>query len=152
MPYLTPEQLEMLSDVLCLCFFGITLTILVMMRTARYGRRLAGEWIKRNGTTFNNELSLVLSGEEHQIGGFSGNKRGDQDKKRKPWEKQPGDEYAEVRRLAGLGLNVQAILEKVNVPRNEIELVVKLGRTDGVSRTRDRAGRRALSSSYHPTS
>ena len=146
MPYLTPEQLEMLSDVLCLCFFGITLTILIMMKTARYGRRLAGEWVKKNGTTFNNELSLVLSGKEHQIGGFSGNRRGDG--KRKPWEKQPGNEYAEVRRLAELGLNVQAILEKVNIPRNEIELVVKLSRTDKVSRTRDRTGRGVLSSSY----
>ena len=61
MPYLTTEQLSMLSDALCLSFFGISVLIIITMRTKRYGRRLAQKWIRKNGAGFNKELSLALS-------------------------------------------------------------------------------------------
>ena len=141
MPYLTTEQLSMLSDVLCLSFFGISVLIIFTMKTKRYGRRLAQKWIRKNGVNFNSELSLALNDVDLWGGGPENNGRKPRYKRKGFGEKGSKDGYAAARRLAEQGLNVEGISEKVNLPRNEIELIVKFRRMNMPRSTRDEQGR-----------
>ena len=128
MPYLTTEQLTMLSDALCISFFGISVMIIITMKTKRYGRRLARKWVRKNGINFNNELSLALGGGGSRDVGPAIEGRKFQDRKKRAGEKRLRSSYAAARRLAEKGLNVHGIKEKVDLPRNEIELIVKFGK------------------------
>jgi hypothetical protein len=125
MPYLTTEQLTMLSDALCFCFFGISVMIIITMKTKRYGRRMARKWIRKNGINFNNELSLALNGGNSTNDRSTNEGRKLRDRKNKAEDKWLKGSYAAARRLAEKGLNVHGIKEKVDLPRNEIELIVK---------------------------
>ena len=141
MPYLTTAQLSMLSDALCLSFFGISVLIIITMRTKRYGRRLAQKWIRKNGAGFNNELSVALEDVTLWDDVPENKGRRPRDKRKGFGEKRLKDGYAAARRLAEKGLNVEGIKEKVNLPRNEIELIVKFGRMNASRSNRDEQGR-----------
>jgi hypothetical protein len=127
----TTEQLRMLSDALCFCFFGISIMTIITMKTKRYGRRLARKWVRKNGINFNNELSLMLNGGESGNDGSVDEGRKPRDRKIRAGEKRLKGAYAVAGRLAEQGLNVQGIQEKVDLPRNEIELIVKLRKMNG---------------------
>jgi hypothetical protein len=129
MPYLTTEQLSMLSDALCLSIFGISVLIIMAMKTKGYGRRLAKKWIRKNGGAgFNDELSLALNDVDFWAEPSEKTGRRPRARRKGFGEKQSKEGYDTARRLAEKGLNVDGIMEKVNLPRNEIELIVKFGR------------------------
>jgi hypothetical protein len=127
MPYLTTEQLSILSDALCICLFGISIMIIFTMKTKGYGRRLARKWMRKHDN-FNKELSLALGGDNAWNDGSLDNSRKLKDRTGSARDKRQKDAYAAARRLAGQGLNVEGIKEKLNLPRNEIELIVKFGK------------------------
>ncbi len=138
MPYLTTEQLAMLSDALCLSVFGISVLIIITMKTKGYGRRLAKKWIRKNGAGFNKELSLALDDADLWADPPENMGRRPRNRKKGFGEKRSKEGYDTARRLAEQGLNVDGIMEKVNLPRNEIELLVKFRRMGMPSRlTRD---------------
>ncbi len=140
MPYLTTEQLSMLSDALCFCFFGISIMIIITMKTKRYGRRLARKWVKKNGKNFNNELSLALSGWNSGDDESTDNRRKPRDRKKRAGERHLKSAYATAKRLAEQGLNFEGIREKVDLPRNEIELIVKCRKMNMPQLKRGNAG------------
>jgi len=126
MPYLTTEQLFMLSDALCISLFGISIIIIFTMKTKGYGRKLARKWMRKHDN-FNKELSLALGGNDAWNDASPNNTRKHRDRTGSARGKRQKDAYAAARRLAGQGLNVEGIREKLNLPRNEIELIVKFG-------------------------
>ncbi|MCF8127241.1 MAG: DUF2802 domain-containing protein [Deltaproteobacteria bacterium] len=140
MPYLTTEQLFMLSDALCISLFGISAMIIFTMKTKGYGRRLARKWMRKHDN-FNKELSLALGGGDPWNDASPGNRRKLKDRTGSAKEKRQKDTYAAARRLAGQGLNVEGIKEKLNLPRNEIELIVKFGRMNAPRSKRVEQGR-----------
>ena len=122
----TTEQLRMLSDTLCFCFFGISIMIIITMKTKRYGRRLARKWVRKNGMNFSSELSLVLNGGDSWKDRSLDEGKKSVNRKKRAEDKRLKGSYAVAGRLAEQGLNVQGIQEKIDLPRNEIELIVKL--------------------------
>ncbi len=140
MPYLTTEQLSMLSDALCICLFGISIMIIFTMKTKGYGRRLARKWMRKH-ENFNKELSLALGGGDAWNDASLDNSRKLKDRTGSARGKRQKDAYAAARRLAGQGLNVEGIKEKLNLPRNEIELIVKFGKMNAPRSKRVEQGR-----------
>jgi len=115
--------------------------IIITMKTKRYGRKLAQKWVRKYGVNFNNELSLALSGMDPRMDGSADNRRKHRARKKTPGEKRSKDGYAAAKRLAEQGLNVEGIKEKVNLPRNEIELIVKFRKMNMPHSNRDEQGR-----------
>lgn len=49
-------------------------------------------------------------------------------------EKKPKDSYAEVIRLAGLGINTKKISQKTSIPKAEVEMIIRLRKKKQQSR------------------
>ncbi len=128
MPYLTTDQLIMLSDALGFFFLAISAMILFTMKTKRYGRRLSEKWVQKCGVNFNNELSLAIGGRNPWSAGAADARKRSRGKRKEGGGKRLTGAYAAAKRLAEQGLNVEGIREKVNLPKNEIELIVKYRR------------------------
>ncbi len=133
MPYLTTEQWSMLCNALGLCFFGISAMILITMRSKRYLRMVTKKTLRKTAVNFNRELSLAVTGMESWKNGLCDEQKRFQERKKTAGEKRLRTNYDTARRLAEKGLNVEGIREKVNLPRNEIELIVKFKRMNMAS-------------------
>ena len=109
----TVGQLEMLTDVLSICFFGITLLLLAIM-TVKFKRISSLQAVSENRAGFNEELVHMITQVEKE------------DENNPATSEQDAGIYENVGKLADLGLDVEAISKKVNIPRSEIELIVRL--------------------------
>lgn len=128
MPYLTNDQLIMLSDALGFFLLAISAMILLTMKTKRYGQKLAKKWVQKHGMNFNNELSLAAKGQNPWDAGAKNARKRYRNKRKKAGDKRLMGAYAAAKRLAEQGLNAEGIREKVDLPKNEIELIVKYRR------------------------
>ncbi len=137
MPYLTTEQLFTLSNVLGFCFLGISLMMLLSMKTKRYGRKLAKKCVRKYDVNFNREFSLALTGGSTVNHAVDDERKKFRERRKAAGEKRLQTAYDTAKRLAEQGLNVAGIEEKVNLPRNEIELIVKFRRMNMAITSRD---------------
>ena len=122
----TVGQLEIITDVLSLCCFGITLLLLVVM-TVKYKRIPPMQMLSVNRGDFNQELVHSMKQTEKE-----------DESNRTVGEQDPGA-YENVGRLADLGLDAEAISKQVSIPRSEIELIVRLKEFGLKSRMNDPA-------------
>ncbi len=149
MIYLTIEFWKLVLDVIALSLCGITIFYLIRNRS-KYNQFLLKESGKGNSNNFNEEVLAQLVKQRsnmpfetisdaiekermplHSLKPLSAKKtgqvqEGSYNKKSSDSDELAGDEYGEVARLADLGLSVKKISEKANIPKGEIELVVKL--------------------------
>ena len=109
----TVGQLEIITDVLSICFFGITLLLLVIM-TVKYKRISPTQVLSEKRVDFNEELVHSIKQTEKE-----------DENNRTVGEQDPGA-YENVGRLADLGLDAEEISKQVSIPRSEIELIVRL--------------------------
>ncbi len=129
------EFWRLVLDVIGLCLCGVTIICLLRNR-AEYNEKLlkrespeknpAGfhdvlvESLKRSETAFET-VSLALKEERERLEGSQ--KKEDTD--------VMGEQYAEVSRLAEAGLGLKEISEKVDISKDEIELIMKLNKESG---------------------
>ena len=128
MPDLTTEQLLTISNALGFCFVGISLMIILSMKKKRYGQKLVQECARKRNLNFNHEISLALTDALPRNDTAVDEGKKFRDRKKAAGEKRLRTAYDTAKRLAEQGLNVKGIEEKVNLPRNEIELIVKFRR------------------------
>lgn len=124
MTSLMAGQLEIATDVVSICFFGITALLLVIM-TIKYGRSSRKQVITANIGGFNEELvhEIRQSEKRNKINRISD-------------ERKPGP-YGNVEKLADLGLGTGEISKKVSIPKSEIELILRLKKFDLKSRMKN---------------
>jgi len=125
MTFFTISQLEIMTDVLSICFFGITLLLLAIM-TIKYDRihPINVPYEKRGD--FNEELAHMIKQAEKK------------DENNITTDEQSAGPYENVGRLADLGLDAEEISKKVSIPRSEIELIVRLKEFGLKSRMKNR--------------
>ena len=109
----TAEQLEIAMDTISICFFAITVLLLIIM-TIKYGRTSQKQATTANIGGFNEELVQKIKQSEKRNTNISTSD-----------EQGPGP-YENVEQLAILGLSTGEISEKVSIPKSEIELILRL--------------------------
>jgi hypothetical protein len=114
-------QLEIAMDTISICFFGITVLLLIIM-TIKYGRTSPRQVAAANTGGFKEELAHEIKQSEKR------NKNS-----RISGERSPGP-YGNVEKLADLGLSAGEISKKAGIPKSEIELIVRLKKFDLKSR------------------
>mgnify|MGYP002639751796 CR=1 FL=1 len=113
MTLFTVGQLEIMTDVLSICLFGITSLLLVIMEI-KYRRISPIQAPSENRVGFNEELVHVIKQTEKK------------DENNRTAGEQDTGAYENVGRLADLGLDAKEISKRVSIPRSEIELIVRL--------------------------
>lgn len=109
----TVGQLEMATDVIAICFFGITALLLIIM-TIKYGRPSPKQVAATDLGGFNEELVHMIKQSEKRnenIGAF---------------DEQATGRHKNVEKLANSGLSAGEISQKVSIPKSEIELILRL--------------------------
>jgi hypothetical protein len=124
MTSLMAGQLGIVMDTISICFFGITVLLLIIM-TIKYGRTSLKQETTENIRGFNEELVHKIKQSEKSN---KTNRTSD--------EQSPGP-YGNVEQLAVLGLNAGEISEKVSIPKSEIELILRLKKFSHKSRMKD---------------
>ena len=124
MTSLMAGQLGIAMDTISICFFGITALLLIIM-TIKYGRISQKQATTANIGGFKEELVHKIEQSEKRN---KNNRTSD--------EQSPGP-YANVEKLADLGLSAGEISKKVSIPKSEIELIVRLKKFDLKSRMKN---------------
>lgn len=118
----TGAQLEIIADVISIGFFVITVLLLIGM-TIKYNRIFPGQASAENAAGFNEELvQRVNYTEQENVCVF---------------DEHCTDRYKDAERLADLGMSPGEISEKIGIPKNEIELIVRLKKFGLTSRLED---------------
>lgn len=120
----TAEQLEIAMDTIFICFFGITVLLLIIM-TIKYGRTSQKQATTANIGGFNEELVHKIKQSEKNSKNI-----------RTSDEQGPGP-YGSIEQLAILGLSTGEISEKVSIPKSEIELILRLKKFGHKSRIKN---------------
>lgn len=118
----TAGQLDTMMDAASVWFFGITALLLIMM-TVKYARTLPGKAAGPGRVRFNEELDRMI---------------------RRPAPADPAvrtphvradSRYRSVVSMAGSGLSAIEISRRIDMPRSEVELILRLNRFGAKSRS-----------------
>ena len=132
MTSLMAGQLEIATDVVSICFFGITALLLIIM-TIKYGRTSPKQVAAANTGGFKEELVHEIKQSEKR------------NKNNRTSDERTAGPYENVEKLADLGLSAGEISKKVSIPKSEIELILRLKKFDLKSRMKNgKAGREKI--------
>ncbi len=111
----TVVQWEIMADVVSICFFGITLLLLIIM-TFKHRRISPKQVAAENRVGFNEALAHVITKSEKE------------DEHNRISHERSADRYQDVEKLANSGLSADEISRRANIPKSEIELIVRLNK------------------------
>ena len=121
----TAGQLEIVMNTISICFFGITVLLLIIM-TSKYGRISSRQVAaaKRGGGNEEPVCMIKQSEKRNKNNHTSG--------------EQSTGRHENVERLANSGLSAGEISKRVSVPKSEIELILRLKKFSLKSRMKNR--------------
>jgi hypothetical protein len=163
----TMEQIQLIGDAVAVCMCAVTVLYLVKQR-AKCRRHVPVRGLAGIVRNFNQEFRQFVgagraplktlcklegmegAGAEHVPGNDDPMVRtvpeplqdtgDDREGRHDSSDASTGDRYGEVKRLADIGLDREAIFERVGLPRGEIELVLKVNRMRSGARENVRSG------------
>ena len=124
MTFFTTGQLDIVMDAVSVCFFGITVILLIIM-AIKFGR-ISPKYlapVKTEG--FKEELVQVIKDAEK----WNENDRTSDEKRTGP--------YKNVEKWANSGLSAGDISKKANIPKSEVELILRLKKIGVESRMKN---------------